>query len=1035
MTQLIAPYDIDRPTPQPSASVATGTVAPAPQISDAGPRALYAAGQAAKEIGTAADEYGQHLDTVQAQDALNKLRAKKEDLTYGKDGFLNIKGGDVLKRGDDGSTMVDNYKLKLKSVSDDLGSGLSPRARMMFSMRAADEQTGMLADIGRHSVQQAEKYEVGVLKDGLGQDQTEAVRFAGDPTKVAEIADRSAQRAAYFARQQGLPADAAGSAARSNVIRVVAENLLSSGQKRLALSYFEGNKDKLDGPDQVALAGKMKSTRDDVDADNLIASKVEGVTPNYDSRIFKAEAGGSNPFIVNAIGALGKYQMIPSTYTQAAQQTDWGQGKSPGEIKSLLLDPKDGSARQDQLQGILKGQQAKALMSSGVPVNDLSMYMTHFFGTGAGPRFMQVSDSTPLRDGLVTAHGGDSGFVDKVYASNPFLKNIRTVGDLKADMAKRIGFDQENAISGVGFDRAKLESVKGSILTDASVPLEVRTAAAAKIEKFVGNVEATRNSTLKGLDDSLEATTQAMILSPSTYKKGTLSDLASAYDAAGDKSKGVNTRALSAAEDLLLGFSTSTDAAQRRILEALLPGKAKALASGLIAADNEGRAEAAKAARSEMEGLNTAYAAGVEPGTLDKKAAKAVDYAIRANDTELANKIITDFAAHKAAFAVAQGTPVQQDAAIAEMRRRIAAGQQDNATIKTAEAAEKMKAHQDAEFAKDPLQAGSVLYAPDLGPLPPVTDLAARAAYAAKIGAKRGGIPVPALNDAEITSVKNQLDAGTPQDAIKLFAGLSTLPAEQIPLVAARLAGHKDASDPISQSYAAALSFYADRTPEGMAKAQMILQGAQYMKEAGTGDKKAPTSKPGWKQALQDKMGNAFVDMGGKLPATIESAVQAMYVYQMHRAGKQGEDLDQDVLQQSVEAIVGKTITRNGQTLIPPRGVEDYQFDGAVRSITDGDVASLKTLNGSPVTSEKVIRYGRFSNAGKEGQYFVQIPDPANGNAPGYVQDANGKPFVLDIRPLLERASRIPPGYGNEDQTYTGQRRRPVVPTLNDVNP
>jgi hypothetical protein len=61
-------------------------------------------------------------------------------------------------------------------------------------------------------------------------------------------------------------------------------------------------------------------------------------------------------------------------------------------------------------------------------------------------------------------------------------------------------------------------------------------------------------------------------------------------------------------------------------------------------------------------------------------------------------------------------------------------------------------------------------------------------------------------------------------------------------------------------------------------------------------------------------------------------------------------------------------------------------------------------LNGSPVTADKIRRYGSFTNAGSEGRYFVYMPDAAQAGKPAYVQRPDGSPYILDLGPLLERS-------------------------------
>jgi hypothetical protein len=133
---------------------------------------------------------GLHLDTLQAQDAVNRLRSRKEDLTYGQNGFMQVKGGEVINPNRPGGPLLDDYKARFQAVSDDVSKSLSPRAREMFQARSDAEFTSFKGEIGRHSLQQTEQFNIAVDKDTQQQTLAEAARYAADP-----VEDRPARRA------------------------------------------------------------------------------------------------------------------------------------------------------------------------------------------------------------------------------------------------------------------------------------------------------------------------------------------------------------------------------------------------------------------------------------------------------------------------------------------------------------------------------------------------------------------------------------------------------------------------------------------------------------------------------------------------------------------------------------------------------------------------------------------------------------------------------------------------------------------------
>ncbi len=229
----------------------------------------------------------------------------------------------------------------------------------------------------------------------------------------------------------------------------VVRRYISSNDPQGAQRYYEANLKSFTGDAPILMERELKEATLHRQTQNITAlvTATGGVSPNYNARVTGAE-GGTNAFIENKIGALGKYQFTKDTYTELAQATEWGKGKSQSEIRALLLDPKEGPGRQDQLQGLYVKDSTTRLGAAGVPVNDLTLYTTHFLGRGAGPELLKLPDSTPLQAGLIKAHGGDAAYVQKVNEANPFLAKVQTVGDLKVLMAQKIGAPQTLAVTG-----------------------------------------------------------------------------------------------------------------------------------------------------------------------------------------------------------------------------------------------------------------------------------------------------------------------------------------------------------------------------------------------------------------------------------------------------------------------------------------------------------------------------------------------------------------------------------------------------------
>jgi hypothetical protein len=190
---------------------------------------------------------------------VNKLRARKEDLTWGpQNGFMNVKGGDVLKPTADGSPVLKAFPDRFQAASDDIGKGLSPRAMQMFRFKAADELTSYKTELARHTLQQTEHFEQSVFKDTLGTATNEAARYSSDPGKLLELSDRVEKATRTFAASNGLKADAMVQTARSNVYAAAVNDLIAKNDPA-ALALYNSVKGNLDANDLTVLGGKLKT--------------------------------------------------------------------------------------------------------------------------------------------------------------------------------------------------------------------------------------------------------------------------------------------------------------------------------------------------------------------------------------------------------------------------------------------------------------------------------------------------------------------------------------------------------------------------------------------------------------------------------------------------------------------------------------------------------------------------------------------------------------------------------------------------------
>lgn len=454
-------------------------------------------GQAAETFDRAAIEQRNIADETYVQDQSQKYQSERRKLLYtNPDAFYTLKGEAAIKGMEPTMQALEALKQEY------LGKANNDRQRRALT-KSLDFLTGEAENgMSRHVAAQSLVWQDAVAKGKVANGINEATDNYNDPSKVTlhlqGAADTEYQR---VLKDTGSPeaATAAARAVTSNGYKSVIQ-LMAVNDPLKAQRFLEANRDKIDAGDAPALTATIKNAVTARRAQDItsIVGATGGVSPSYNSRVGGAENGGSYQG-ENKIGALGKYQMIPSTYTSLGQETDWGKGKSQAEIRQMLLDPKEGPGRQDELQGKYNDRSVAALSKAGVPVNDLTLYTAHFLGQSAGPAILKLPDDTPLQAGLLKAHGGDAAFVQKVNEANPFLAKVETVGDLKVLMAQKIGAPQSLATGSptkpnldamlaaglalAGDDPDLRDRVTSSIKTDYATKHAIYTAQIGALEK------------------------------------------------------------------------------------------------------------------------------------------------------------------------------------------------------------------------------------------------------------------------------------------------------------------------------------------------------------------------------------------------------------------------------------------------------------------------------------------------------------------------------------------------------------------------
>jgi hypothetical protein len=253
---------------------------------------------------------------------------------------------------------------------------------------------------------------------------------------------------------------------------------------------------------------------------------------------------------------------------------------------------------------------------------------------------------------------------------------------------------------------------------------------------------------------------------------------------------------------------------------------------------------------------------------------------------------------------------------------------------------------------------------------------------------------------SEMSDITQKLNAMRPQEAQLFLSKLaSAVPNEAIALIGAQMSK----KDPVSDSYAAALGLYKRGQPGDLEIANRIITGMDLWQKGGTDGKTRIGDDKLIQRTIDDALVQPRAGMGADAIRLQNNAIMADYV--ALTANKPNRDsIDTTAFAQAITDVVGKPMTHNGAATLIPREIEPYEFRNGVAAINAADVANLKpTAQGQPITDAVVRQNGQFVPVG-DGKYNVAVPDPLRAGRTTKLIDSNtGKPWVVDIKPLIAR--------------------------------
>lgn len=129
------------------------------------------------------------VDTMMVEDATAKLREAQQDLKMGKEGFINQRGVEALKK-----PLLEDYTKRFETVASELSAKLTPDQQAAFRKRVSVYGTEYRGDIMSHVMREGDRAE----------EQTFKARIAGEQKQAAANWNNGAAIATSLASIEGV---------------------------------------------------------------------------------------------------------------------------------------------------------------------------------------------------------------------------------------------------------------------------------------------------------------------------------------------------------------------------------------------------------------------------------------------------------------------------------------------------------------------------------------------------------------------------------------------------------------------------------------------------------------------------------------------------------------------------------------------------------------------------------------------------------------------------------------------------------------
>lgn len=235
MPRLPSPEDLGLVAPRPSRGIT--------EVSPVLGRPDLLTGKVMQDIGAAMEAEAAKFEDLVAEDALNKLREKRVEMTYGKTGFGNVRGSQIVER-----PVMQEFPDALNREIEGIAGGLnSSRAKLKFQQAASRELTGYKTDLVRHVANETNTYAGQVFTSKIGTLGGIAALGVDDPVKLQGALAETGKAITDEAARLGYTGPVLELFKQTKFGEVhdgVIKSLLTNGRAKDAAEYVTGARDR-----------------------------------------------------------------------------------------------------------------------------------------------------------------------------------------------------------------------------------------------------------------------------------------------------------------------------------------------------------------------------------------------------------------------------------------------------------------------------------------------------------------------------------------------------------------------------------------------------------------------------------------------------------------------------------------------------------------------------------------------------------------------------------------------------------------------